>query len=196
VAAADAPADVGRVALLSYIADLVELCERDGDIDAVREWCRHALSLCDRDILLAYDDQKTIEETLDRYADSVPTPRNRRDEGRFDHYWMLSVNGEDVYATSDEDEASSAMSLLLNDHVDGPPFETDVTGLRATTKNTHGDPVLSGPDEMFVDARLKHYEAGEWASTHDADPDASVVCDPASDDELPARVQLAYDPDG
>ena len=157
----DASADVGRVALLGYVADLVELCERDGDIDAVREWCRHALSLCDHDILLAYDDQEAIEETLDRYADSVPTPRNRRDEERFDHYWMRSVDGEDVHAASDEDEVPFAVSLLLNDHVSGPPFEIEVTVLQATGKNTHGDPVLSGPDEMFVDVRLKRYEAGE-----------------------------------
>ena len=201
----DASVDVGRVAPLSYVADLVELCERDGDIDAVREWCRHALSLCDHDILLAYDDQEAIEETLDRYADSVPTPRNRRNEERFDHYWMLSVDGEDVnvvttadgkdvHAASDEDEAPFAVSLLLNDHVSGPPFEIEVTVLQATGKNTHGDPVLSGPDEMFVDVRLKRYEAGEWASTHDVDPDASVICDPAPDDEPPARVRLAYGP--
>jgi tetratricopeptide (TPR) repeat protein len=201
VAAADDTDDVGLVPLVSWIADLVELCERDGDTDAVVRWCRHGLSLCDREVLLAFDDQETIEETLATYVDSVPTPQNRRDEEPFDHYWVLSVTGQDanVIVTVDGEEiestsdgASFAMSLPLNHDVGRPPYDIEVTVLRATAETTDEARVLSGPEEASVDVRLKRYQAGEIVSTHDADPDAEASY---AGEPLPATVRLAFDPE-
>ncbi|MBX0286883.1 hypothetical protein EGH22_11135 [Halomicroarcula sp. F28] len=201
-AAADRPDEFGRGWLLDCTATLVDICERDGDTDAVREWCRRGLDLCDSDSLPITDAQESIEETLDRYADSVPTAGNRRDGSKYDHYWLLSVTGRDanVIVSVDGDElnattngASFAMSLPLNDAVGEPPYDIEVTVLRAEVEDADGTRTLSGPDEASVDVRLKRYAAGEIASTHAADVDASASYE--SGEELPATVRLEFDPE-
>lgn len=199
--AADRPDEFGRGWLLDCTATLVDIYERAGDIDAVREWCRFGIELCDSDSLPVTDAQETIAETLDQYTDSVPTAGNRSDAARDEHYWQLSVTGRDanVVVSADGDAlnattngASFAMSLPLNDPVGEPPYDIEVTVLRAEVEDTDGTRTLTGPDEASVDVRLKRYAAGEIASTHDADVDAATSYD---GDELPATVSLEFDPE-
>ncbi len=199
--------ELGTWAAITWATALVELCERDGDSAAVREWCRYGLSACDNETQPpGTEKQEQLEETLEQYADTVPTPWNRRDDSKFEQWWYLTVNGDSanvvVSVNGTELEwtttsSSFSLSLPLNEIVDDDLYEIEVTVLRTIVEDSYDGSqytdCVSEPDELSVDIAVNSYAAGEVVNTLDDESIMEASCDPGATETLPQTVALTLD---